>query len=444
MLSPPVVTAPRSGRRRDDLRPYSDVASSWGARTFRCYPVSLVMLAPYVLFVLPVAVVYENPDLGFLVRLVGLALTGSVLVETAALPLRRSALPGWDRGVRTANDHPRIYLVARGVTMVSILADLTGAAVGRGTIFTQVSGSLPASPLASLSALVSGWSALAVALLIASSLGGRASKWGVGGWLLALTLTQAILVVMTARAAPLLGFISFLAAVGVISGVVRARYLAVAAVVLALAWPALFELRNEVRQGGGVSVSEQVTADDRLRLDLQVSAVAHHRVPVDVPQPGPGDYLRYGLVPRVLDPDRPTISTGAVISQYLGSSATSAYSFLALGNIYFLNGPWGVVVVYGLWSTLVVLLLRSGGAPGPVRLGALCFALAGPLLWSSTYPDSMIAFIQHLVSAVPVFVLLRLTSRSGTSVRRRHAGKRCQAGVAEVGQALPVRVAGTA
>lgn len=132
MLSPPVVTAPRSGRRRDDLRPYSDVASSWGARTFRCYPVSLVMLAPYVLFVLPVAVVYENPDLGFLVRLVGLALTGSVLVETAALPLRRSALPGWDRGVRTANDHPRIYLVARGVTMVSILADLTGAAVGRG------------------------------------------------------------------------------------------------------------------------------------------------------------------------------------------------------------------------------------------------------------------------------------------------------------------------
>ncbi|RAO00387.1 hypothetical protein GAR05_02357 [Micromonospora saelicesensis] len=421
----------------------SGSAGPWAARIFRCYPVSLVVLAPYVLFILPIAVVYENPDLGFLMRLVGLALAGSLLVETAALPLRGSAL-GWARGVRAVNGHPRIYAVARCVAVVSIAADLTGAVVGRGTIFTQVSGGLPDSPLGSLTALVSGWSALAVALLIASTLGGRASTRRVGGWLLALALTQALLVVMTARAAPLLGFISFVAAAGAISGVIRARYLAVAAVVVALAWPTLFELRNDIRQSGGVSVSEQVTAEDRLRLDLQMSAVAHHRVPVDLPQPGPVDYLRYGLVPRVLDTDRPTISTGVVINQYLGSSATSAYSFLALGNVYFLDGPWAVIVYYGLWSALMVLLLRVGGAPGPMRLAALCFTLAGPLLWSSTYPDSMIAVIQHAVSAVPVFVLLRLTDRSSSgSEGKQHAGRRHQAGTAEIGHALPAGVAGS-
>ncbi|WBB69874.1 hypothetical protein [Micromonospora sp. WMMD812] len=403
-----------------------------------------MVLAPYVLFILPVAVVYDNPDIGFLVRLVGLALMGSVLVETAAMPLRRSSR-GWDRRVRAANDHPRIYHIARGVTVVSIVADLTGAVVGRGTVFTQVSGSLPDSPLSSLSALVSGWSALAVALLIASRLGGHATTRRVGGWLLALALIQALLVVMTARSAPLLGFISFLAAAGAISGVIRARYLAVAAVVLALAWPAIFEVRNDIRQDGGVSVSEQVTADDRLRLDLQMSAAAHHQVPVDLPQPGPADYLRYGLVPRLLDPDRPTISTGVEINQYLGGSATSAYSFLALGNVYFLDGPWAVVVFYGLWSALVVLLLRAGGAPGPMRLAVLCFALAGPLLWSSTYPDSVIAFVQHSVSAVPVFLLLRLSDRRGRSAREeQQAGRHRREGAAEVGHAAPARVARTA
>ncbi|RLP94457.1 hypothetical protein [Micromonospora sp. CV4] len=443
MLSPPEANVWRSGGRAGGPDAGSGVVGPLAARLFRCYPVSLVVLAPYVLFVLPVAVVYENPDLGFLVRLVGMALAGSMLVETAALLLRRSA-HGWDRGVRAANDHPRIYAVARGVTTVSIVGDLIGAVVGRGTIFTQVSGNLPNSPLASFSALVSGWSALAVALLIASSLGGRASRRRVGGWLLALALTQVLLVVMTARSAPLLGFISFLAAATAISGVVRARYVAVVAVVLALAWPALFELRNDIRRGGGVSVSEQVTADDRLRLDLQMSAAAHHRVPVDLPLPGPVDYLRYGLVPRMLDADRPTISTGVEINQYLGSTATSAYSFLALGNVYFLGGPSAVFIFYGLWSAIVVVLLRTGGAPGPVRIATLCFTLAGPLLWSSTYPDSMIAFIQHSVSAVPVFMLLRLTGRGGRSGREQHAGRRRQRGTAEAGHALPARVAGTA
>ncbi|MEU5960657.1 hypothetical protein ABZ777_05555 [Micromonospora parva] len=402
-----------------------------------------MVLAPYVLFILPLAVVYENPDLGFLMRLVGLALAGSVLVETAALPFRGSTL-GWTRDIRAVNGHPRIYAVARCVATVSIVADLTGAVVGRGTIFTQVSGGLGDSPLGSLTALVSGWSTLAVALLIASTLDGRASTRRVGGWLLALTLTQTLLVVMTARAAPLLGFISFVAAAGAITGIIRARYLAVAAVVLALAWPTLFELRNDIRQNGGVSVSEQVTAEDRLRLDLQMSAVAHHRVPVDLPQPGPVDYLRYGLVPRVLDADRPTISTGVMINQYLGSSATSAYSFLVLGNVYFLDGPWAVVAYYGLWSLFIVLLLRVGGVPGPMRLTALCFALSGPLLWSSTYPDSMIAFIQHSVSAVPVLMLLRLTGRCDGSEGKRYAGRRPQAGTSEVGQALSAGVVGRA
>ncbi|MBW4705887.1 hypothetical protein [Micromonospora sp. RL09-050-HVF-A] len=41
-----------------------------------------------------------------------------------------------------------------------------------------------------------------------------------------------------------------------------------------------------------------------------------------------------------------------------------------------------------------------------------CLVFSDVLLWSGTYPDSTIGFLQHLMSAVPVFLLLWLTRRS--------------------------------
>ncbi|MDG9675551.1 hypothetical protein [Micromonospora sp. DH14] len=345
--------------------------------------------------------------------LIALGLGGSLLVESAAL-LLRWAPEGWVRSALGANDHPRIYLIARAVAITSIVADLVGAAAGRGTVFTQLSGAMPESPLANATSLVSGWSELAVALLIASYLGNKASRRRIFVWLLALIVTQVVLVGITAISSPLFGFVTLVAALGAISGVIRARYVAVTAIVLVLAWPSLFQIRNEVRQNGGFTVSQEITAEDRLRFDLQMSAAAHHDVPAEVRQPSPLDYIRYGLVPRVLDPERPVLSTGREINQYLGGVATSAYSFMTLGNVYFLDGRRAVVIYYALWSAVVMMLLRLGGGPGPVRLALLCFVLSGPLLWSSAYPDSTIALMQHTVAALPIFVLLWLTRRRAT------------------------------
>ncbi|MGC4794316.1 hypothetical protein ACLQ3H_09390 [Micromonospora saelicesensis] len=189
------------------------------------------------------------------------------------------------------------------------------------------------------------------------------------------------------------------------------REVVILGVVLLLAWPTLFAVRNDIRVEGGVSVADDVSAQDRMRLDLQLAHAAEYDVPVDVGQPGPSEFVRYGLVPRILDADRPTISTGALINQYLGGSATSSYSFLALGNVYFLVGWLGVPVYFAGWAALALLLLRARGAPGPIRLSLFCFVLAGPLLWSSGYPDAMIAFLQHTVAALPVFVLLLLLKK---------------------------------
>ncbi|MEU1602594.1 hypothetical protein [Micromonospora matsumotoense] len=57
----------------------------------------------------------------------------------------------------------------------------------------------------------------------------------------------------------------------------------------------------------------------------------------------------------------------------------------------------------------VALPLRWRGRPGPARLTLFCLVFSDVLLWSGTYPDSTIGFLQHVVSAAPVFLLLWLT-----------------------------------
>ncbi|MEU1399490.1 hypothetical protein ABZ403_25930 [Micromonospora zamorensis] len=397
----------------------SDAHRDLVGRVLRCYPVTIVVLAPYVLLILPTAVFYRNPETGFIVSLVGLAVLGSVAVETVGQLLGRPD-PRWREGFRRAHArYPWLYPIAVVVTLTSITANVLAAHLGRGTIVNQVSGDLSDGPLAMLSTLFSGWTPLGFALLVASHLSGRLSQAKLYGWLAVLVGAELYVAVLTALTAPLVALVFFMAATGALCGVFRLRHLVFCAVVLFLAWPAVFEHRNSLREDRGVAVDTKVTATDRLRLDSQLSVVAGFDVPVDLGQPGVNDYLRYGLVPRVLDPDRPAISTGQQINMYIGGGPTSAYTFLLLGNIWFFDGAVGVVAVHAFWAAMAAVLLRWRGPPGPVRLSLFCLVLFDPLLWSNTYPDSTISFLQHVVAATPVFVLLGLTRRPLHGARKK-------------------------
>lgn len=376
----------------------------------RHYPITILVAAPYALLFVPMAVFNANPQTAFILRLVSAALIGTLLVETAAGMARPR--PRWRPGIAAVNaSHCHQYLVARLVAVVSIAASITGARAGQGTIFTQLGAEVAASPVARVAALSAGWFYLAFALLLSSFLGGLANRTMVLGWIGLLVAGQLTTAALTGITSPLFGFLSFVAGAGAICGLFRVREVVILGVVLLLAWPTLFALRNDIRVDGGVSVAYDVSAQDRMRLDLQLAHAAEYDVPVDVGQPGPGEFVRYGLVPRILDADRPAISTGALINKYLGGSATSSYSFLALGNVYFLAGWPGVPAYFAGWAALALLLLRARGAPGPIRISLFCFVLAGPLLWSSGYPDAMIAFLQHTVAALPVFALLLLLKK---------------------------------
>jgi hypothetical protein len=368
------------------------------------------VVAPYGVLVVPAALFHKNPDTAFIVGLVLLAAVTVAVVETAARLLLRTRndsrrIPSFS----TAFDYPRSFAVARWVAVASIVADVSAAHFGRGTIFTQVTGEVAASPVAHAAALIAGWKYVAVALMLYAVVAGCIRVAAFYRWVCALIAAQLYIFSLTATSAQLMAYLTFVAATGAIAGVIRARYVVIAIAVLVLAWPALFTFRNELRTASGVPVASDISATERLRVDRQMSQLSEYDVPADVGQPGVSDLIRYGFVPRILDSGRPAISTGGKINQYLGGAATSSYTFLELGNVYFLSGPFGVIVFYAGWSAAAVLL-RSG-RPGPPRTCLLCFVIAGPLAWSSMYPDSMIGTVQHAVSAVPVFVVLMATGR---------------------------------
>ncbi|MFE9691798.1 hypothetical protein [Micromonospora sp. NPDC005806] len=383
----------------------------------RHYPATALLLAPYAVLIVPMAVINHNPETGFILRLLALAMAGATTVETAALLIwgRKT----WRKGaISTRTDHPHIFLIARLVAIVSMIADVVGTTAGRGTIVTQVTGKVAASPVAGASALVAGWSYVAFALLLFSFLSGRARPGAFYRWTLALIGVQVYLVFLTARSAPLIGYLTFVFAAGLILGAIRFRYVVVATALLFLVWPTIFTARNEVRVANGIAVSDK-SATDRLRFDTQVTRASGIDVPVDVGQPGIADLPRYGLVPRILDPERPLISTGAKINQYFGGSATSSFTFLTLGTVYFLDGPIAVIVYCGLWALVVASLLSVGRGPGPIRLCLLCLVIAGPLVWISTYPDTVIGLLQYTVSASPVFLAIMLSKREKSTEQHR-------------------------
>lgn len=374
------------------------------------YPITLLVIAPYAAFVIPSAVAFRNPHTGILVWLVAVAAVSAGAAETAvrAMNVLGGRLPrAWP--ARLVVQFPRVAVIARLTAITSMFADLSAALSGKGTIVTQVTGSVGSSQVANTAGMFEGWKYIAVAVLLGSVTSGYMSIAEFYRWLAALVATQLYLVSLTAITAPSVTFVTFVAATGAVSGVIRVRYIVTAAAALLLAWPTVFALRNEHRVEYGVSVADGATAGDRLRFDLQMSRMTDYAVPVDVGQPGASEAVRYGFVPRALDPNRPPLSTGMRINRYMGGSGISAYSFTGIGNVYFLNGLAGVIVYYSFWSAVAAFLLRFGRRLGLFRLIMLCLVIVGPLMWLSMYPDSMIGMAQHLVSGIPIFLTLWLS-----------------------------------
>ena len=363
------------------------------------YPVTTIILVQYVpMAVLPAA--YNSSQyLGFICTLVAVAAGAAFAVEFTL-----SRFPARDRATALA---PVGRAPVLCVAWIGTLATVGAALLGAGTYETQI-GAAATSPFAPLLTPLVPW-ALAAAV------------WGLWGYrqgdftrrillevLVPVVLGQCLYVVITAITAPLPSFALAIFAAAMVLGLVRLRTLAVAALVAILLWPAYQAVRNENRIGYGGSVvaaTQTVSALDRLREDLLLSQAAVVGDELDVPQASVADVVRYGLIPRALDPDRPPLPSGKLLNAALGGSARSSNTFTVIGNLYSLDGGLAAIAVYcsllALWTAALVRRLS------PLRLALFAITVHGMLWIEGIYPDSLIGLVQATVSVSLVWLLVR-------------------------------------
>ena len=389
--------------------------------TLQRFPVTFAVLVPYVALILPLAIWNQNPSIGYIVGIGSIAVASCFTIELLTGPRSGRRYPSTN-----AVEYGRgIYKLAVASIIVSSAVSVLAAYSGKGSVAAQIGLVDGSGPISTLDSLVGGWGILAIGLLLTAYLGDQCSRRELFGNILVLVVGNLAEVYFTGRTAPQLEMITFLATILLLLGVIRVRVALVALVVVLVVWPTTFELRNQLRMEAGVTVDANVSAFDRIRFDEQIARAEVLEPPVTVDydgvlqHPGVFEFLRFGLVPRVLDPDRKLVSTGLVLNVALGGSTTSAFTFLPVTNTYVLEGPVFLVIWYAALALFVLAVWRNGKSITPMRMMVLALVLSGPLGWFSTYPDRVIGVLQSLVSGIPLFVAVAMIH--ARSARRRRS-----------------------
>ncbi len=385
---------------------------------YRRYPATFSVLAPYLLLILPPAFVFGNSGVWFLIGVALVAIAGTLIAEWI-LPRPKDLV-----STTNVDEYGRalLYLGFCAIAVSSVVG-VAAASAGKGSIAVQV-GLEQVSPgiITNIDSLVEGWVVVGAGLMFAVHIGGQCTRKVLLISLSVAVFSKVMTAYLTQRTAPLLEFITFIAMMALLLGVVRARTIVVGILATLIIWPTVFEMRNELRVVEGVRVSQVVTAFDRLRFDLQFARAQGLQIPLDIEVPGllqhptPIDILRFGLIPRFVDRDRDMVSTGVVINVALGGSDASAYTFGPVTTAYVLEGPLYLFSYYLLLAVLLNLIWRGGTQVTPVRFVLLALVLSGPLGWFSTFPETIIGVLQNLVSALPLLVLLPILRRGHASV----------------------------
>jgi hypothetical protein len=396
-------------------------ARSLPLRVARRFPTTFIVATPYVVLFLPLALWNDTPGTDFIITTGAAALAGTVAVETAvtavSLADRRRCRPSRGAGQqpqqqqRTQWRGDRVAVVARWVAVVSMIANLTSAVAGGGLRAT-IDGAVP-SGIVSLTALFAAWGYVAVALLIAAHAIGGLTRATAVTWLVCLAGTQvvaALIVTVTATAAT---FVTSLVVLAYLTRLVPTSWLVAAGCFVAAAWPVVYEVRNLRRRASGIAVSDDLSAGDRLRFDEQIIQAQQYGPGHDLGQLDFWGTLRFGVVPRLLDPDRDVLSSGVLINQFMGGTSHSAFNFAPVATAWFFWGTLVVVLLYAAYAGIVAALRPWHGLSArPCALIVIALMMRGPLSWFGTPPDVIAGALQALVAALPVFIVLMTWARA--------------------------------
>ncbi|MFY1631803.1 hypothetical protein ACN27F_34385 [Solwaraspora sp. WMMB335] len=371
----------------------------------RRFPVTIGLTVQYVPFAVVPAVLSGNPHRWFVIQLTGLAVLAAFGVEVALARLHR---PGPQWVARLTGPVGRDRRLARGARLVAAVAlgtNLLGTLVGMNSYRVAID-AVSRSTVEPLLTPFRAWPLIAVVLISCAWRAGVLPVRAALGWLAALAASVLLNVTVAGMFAPAFEFFTGAAACLLLLGLVRVR--TVLAVVLAglLLWPMAITVRNEVRMAAGAVQYRDYDAYGRLRLDTLIGSAAGHPVPIDVGQPDLLTMARYAVLPRMLDRDRPQVSTGRLLDTFRGGSGQSSYTFLSVGNLWLLTGPAGMMLFFAVVAAYLGLLLATRS--GPFKLAAAVLVIEDLVLVGMMYPDSIAGHLQALVALGAAYLVVRL------------------------------------
>jgi len=361
------------------------------------------------------AILNDNSYLPFIVSIVAAALLTAVLSEW----LFRVAWPSHPGP--QATHYPGLMPVAI-VTGTGAVALLAATWLGAGTYATQV-GATNASPLTTLLTPLQPWLTVGSGFALASWYAGTLSRRAVIVLIAVALAAQLISALSIARLAPVMNFGLCLGAALVMVGFIRPRWILIGFAAALLVWPVLYAARDAARtEVLGLAAQSSLDPSSRLREDLLLQQAAVFGDATRLPQPSAMDILRFGLIPRALDPNRGSLPGGTTLSLALGSTSTSSSTFTLLGTIWSLDGGYLGVIIY-VGSVCLAFSLVSRRLT-PVRL-ALAMLLVSQLLWiEATYPDNLAAVLQGLVGLAFAWVTVVVVSTAGKGDKATGIGLR--------------------
>ena len=392
-----------------------------GAAAARNYAVTVMVAMPFAVLIFPPAIMNNNPDIGFIWMVFGMAMLATIVSETLVLAFKEALGSQQPRSLvdfrasagLTAETKKRYVNVAIGAIIIGAAANHITAQMGIGTIEAQAGVSeASGGPVAAVLTMLRPYDLIGAALLIwGYRLGGSSGKKFLF-WLLTATVLRFLYVLQLGITVQFWRYMSVVLLLLVFCKLIKLRWLLGLALVVAIAWPVLYEYRNESRAERGVDVVDEMDSSERLRYDLQVTRAVGIEPGQDIGQIPAWEVPRYGLIPGPLDPGRGSVDTAVLINhELLGGADTSAYTFLPVATAYILQGEMGMFVLYASYGLMGAWLIDARRVMSGAWVISFAMFMYGFLGWFFVFPDSGIATLQAIVTAIPVMWLIRQKTR---------------------------------
>lgn len=391
---------------------------------FLRYPVTLLLLLQFLPLVVWPAVTHSSPYLRPMVLMIAIAILGAFTGESLLAPLRATAPPATDGWASLklskaaggwACVTPR---AAKTILIMGLVALMVAPTLGVSTYATQV-GFTERSRFAPLVTPLTLWATVGLGLLLFCFWRGTVTATNARIWVAVAVSCHLVYVWQIGLIAPLASFTLTALAAAVFVGLLRLRLLVLAMVCGAILWPFLYEVRNDLRaeSGGQGYYGQEITAADRLREDLLLEDALRIGHPLHAGQPSIAEAVRFGVLPRFIDPGRGELSTGRLLSIVHGRSGQSSSTATIVGNVFLFGG--GMVAVFTvpfLVATVVGLLTLR---PNPLSL-TVVLAMWRTLVWiEAPWPDGIAGTLQVLVSALIALAFVKLGITLNDAMARR-------------------------